>query len=181
MDMRNDALCCAAEFVLATEKYALENKDSLVATVGKLEVVHGAGNVIPGQVTCSLDVRSADEATLSAAVEHIKNTCEAIAANRQISLEWIRILETKSVICDKNLSALLEESISDKKYELVSLVSGAGHDAVPISEIAPVSMLFVRCFEGISHNPLENAALKDIAAAVEVSEQFLSKLILNQS
>jgi allantoate deiminase len=181
MDMRNDALCCAAEFVLATEKYALENKDSLVATVGKLEVVHGAGNVIPGQVICSLDVRSADEATLSAAVQHIKSTCEAIAANRQISLEWNRILETKSVICDKNLSVLLEESISDKKYELVSLVSGAGHDAVPISEIAPVSMLFVRCFEGISHNPLENAALKDIAAAVEVSEQFLSKLILNQS
>lgn len=181
MDMRNDALCCAAEFVLETEKYALENKDSLVATVGKLEVVHGAGNVIPGKVICSLDVRSADEETLSAAIQHLQKTAEGIAANRKISLDWHRILETKSVLCDDKLGAILKQSISDKKYELVSLVSGAGHDAVPISEIAPVSMLFVRCFEGISHNPLENTETKDIAAAVEVSEHFLHQLILNQS
>lgn len=181
MDMRHDALCCASEFALATEAYALENKNNLVATVGKLEVVHAAGNVIAGKVICSLDVRSADASVLSTSLESIKRKCEEICNGRNIMMRWNVILQTKPVICNEQLNALLTQSITEKKYEVVSLVSGAGHDAVPISELAPVSMLFVRCFEGISHNPLENAEIKDIAAAIEVSDNFLNKLILNNS
>lgn len=181
MDMRQDALSCASEFVLATEAYALENKNNLVATIGKLEVVHAAGNVIAGKVICSLDVRSADESILLSSIQQIKKRCEEIGAKRNVNIDWNIILQTKPVICNEQLNALLTQSITEKKYELVSLVSGAGHDAVPISEVAPVSMLFVRCFEGISHNPLENAEIKDIAAAIEVSDHFLNKLILNNS
>ena len=181
MDMRQDALSCASEFVLATEAYALENKNNLVATVGKLDVVHAAGNVIAGKVVCSLDVRSADESILISSIQQTKKRCEEIGAKRNICVDWTVILQTKPVICNKELNALLTQSITEKNYELVSLVSGAGHDAVPISEVAPVSMLFVRCFEGISHNPLENAEIKDIAAAIEVSDHFLNKLILNNS
>ena len=57
------------------------------------------------------------------------------------------------------------------------MVSGAGHDAVPISAVSPVSMLFVRCFKGISHNPLENVELNDLEVAIGVADKFLSKLI----
>lgn len=181
MDMRQDALACTSEFILATEAYALKQKDNLVVTIGKLEVVHAAGNVIPGKVICSLDVRSADETILKTAIQQLKKRSEEICTGRNIRLEWNEILQTKPVHCNNQLNALLTQSITEKKYELVSLVSGAGHDAVPISEVAPISMLFVRCFEGISHNPLENADLKDIAAAVEVSDSFLNKLILNNS
>ena len=55
MDMRNDALCAAAECVLLIERFALANKQNVVATVGKLNVVNAASNVIPGEVVCSLD------------------------------------------------------------------------------------------------------------------------------
>lgn len=181
MDMRKDALCCVSAFVLATETYASEYKNNIVATVGKLEVVHAAGNVIPGKVICSLDVRSADDSVLTTSLEALKKRCEEICMERNIIVDWNIILQTKPVICDEHLNTLLMQSITEKKYEIVSLVSGAGHDAVPISEVAPVSMLFVRCFEGISHNPLENAEIKDIAAAIEVSDHFLNKLILNKS
>jgi allantoate deiminase len=58
----------------------------------------------------------------------------------------------------------------------VELVSGAGHDAVPLSAITPVAMIFVRCFEGISHHPLENVELKDIAASIEVADRFIGAL-----
>ena len=61
--------------------------------------------------------------------------------------------------------------------QIVELVSGAGHDAVPVSEVSPVIMLFVRCFKGISHNPLENVELKDMAAAIKVSDNFIQQLI----
>ena len=62
-------------------------------------------------------------------------------------------------------------------YEVIKLVSGAGHDAVAVAPVAPVAMLFVRCFKGISHNPLENVELKDLAAAVQVSTAFIHSLI----
>lgn len=181
MDMRKDALCCASEFVQATEAFAFAHKDNLVATIGKLDIIHAASNVIPGKVVCSLDIRSADERILKSSIESVKRKCEEICNARNIIMTWKEILQTQPVICDEGLNTLLTQSITEKNYELVSLVSGAGHDAVPISEVAPVSMLFVRCFEGISHNPLENAELKDIAAAVEVSDHFLNQLILNNT
>ena len=59
---------------------------------------------------------------------------------------------------------------------MIELVSGAGHDAVALSEAGPVAMLFVRCFKGISHNPLENVEKKDIAAAMKVTDTFLDLL-----
>jgi len=76
MDMRKDALTCAAEFILATEKFAAINKKNLVATVGKLHIINSAGNVIPGEVICSLDLRSANEAMLSSSFEAIKKIAE---------------------------------------------------------------------------------------------------------
>ncbi len=61
-------------------------------------------------------------------------------------------------------------------YESLQLISGAGHDAVAISAVSPVCMLFVRCFKGISHNPLEAVEKNDLAAALAVAESFIFKL-----
>jgi allantoate deiminase len=177
MDMRNDALACASEFILAAEQFALENKDHLVATVGKLEVIGSASNVVPGEVVFSLDLRSPDEEKLKKAYQHLEGLSEAIAKKRGITPKWNLIQETLPVACDAGLNKMLLQAITASNFELVQLVSGAGHDAVPVSEIAPVSMLFVRCYKGISHNPLENAELADVAAALEVSDNFINQLI----
>ena len=177
MDMRQDALAAASEFVLEVERFAKAHGNGLVATVGKLQVQNAASNVVPGQVTCSLDLRSPHESQLDAGYHLLKKQAEAMAGNRTVGLEWNLIQRSAPVTCDAGLTKLLTQAISDGRYEVVPLVSGAGHDAVPISAVAPVSMLFVRCFEGISHNPLESAEAADIAAAIQVSEQFLSKLI----
>ncbi|HEV8286741.1 MAG TPA: allantoate amidohydrolase [Chitinophagaceae bacterium] len=175
MNMRNDALTCAAEFILDIEKFAKENK--IVATVGKLDITHAATNVIPGEVVCSLDLRSPDENVLSTAYEAIKNKCQAICSYRNIGVDWNLIQETRSTICDKDMKELLARSIKDAGYELVHLVSGAGHDAVAISKVSPAAILFVRCFKGISHNPLENVELNDIAAAIFVCDNFIQQMI----
>ena len=60
---------------------------------------------------------------------------------------------------------------------MIEIESGAGHDAVVISSVAPVSMLFVKCFKGISHNPSEKVEIKDIATALEISDNFIEQLI----
>lgn len=176
MTMRKDGLACAAEFVLAVEKLA-QQYTSLVATVGKLHIIHPASNVIPGEVIVSLDLRSDNEELLLSSYESIKKITEEICQKRNCVLEWNLIQYNKPVICDTNLSRMLVESINKSGHELVTLVSGAGHDAVTISTVAPVSMLFVKCFKGISHNPLENVEPEDIAVAIEVSDNFIHELI----
>ena len=85
--------------------------------------------------------------------------------------------ESKPVTCDANMNRLLATAIRQSGYDVINLVSGAGHDGVAIAPVSPVTMLFVRCYKGISHNPLENVELKDIAAAVDVSAAFIHSLI----
>ncbi|GAB3579577.1 Zn-dependent hydrolase [Hymenobacter daeguensis] len=178
MDMRQDALCAAAEFVLIAEQFALSHGRGLVATVGKLSLSHAASNVIPGDVTCSLDLRSPDATQLADAYAALKTYTEAIATQRNVALDWNLIQETAPAACSAALNETLAEAIADAGHEVVALVSGAGHDAVPISAVAPVTMMFIRCYKGISHNPLEDVELADLAAALEVADRFLHLLRL---
>ncbi|RFM29319.1 M20 family metallo-hydrolase [Chitinophaga silvisoli] len=175
MDMRQDALCCASECILIIEQWALQHCDRVVATVGTLQVVHGASNVIPGEVLCSLDLRSADIDMIREAHVELLAQLNAVCVKRKISFEWHVVQETAPVICDRELSGLLEKSIPSA--EIVKLVSGAGHDAVAVSAIAPVCMLFVRCFKGISHHPLEDVEAADIEVALQVARTFIQQLI----
>ncbi len=181
MKMRTDALCTAAEFILAAEQFAASKKSGVVATVGKIEIQHAASNVIPGKVTCSLDLRSGSKKKLTRAYESLNEICEEICNKRKVYFEWSLIYETAPVSCDETLTKLLKKSIKQKEIEVIELESGAGHDAVSVSTIAPVSMLFVKCFKGISHNPLEKTEVKEIATALEVSDNFIQQLSSNIS
>jgi acetylornithine deacetylase/succinyl-diaminopimelate desuccinylase-like protein len=101
----------------------------------------------------------------------------AICQRRKITFDWQLAQESKPVNCDANTNRLLANAIRQAGYDVINLVSGAGHDAVAIAAVSPVTMLFVRCYKGISHNPLENVELKDLAAAVDVSTAFINSLI----
>jgi allantoate deiminase len=179
MNLRRDALCAAAECISAVEDFAVDHTANIVATVGKLHISNAASNVIPANVTCTLDIRSADNVRLTFACNALKNIISEMCEDRKISFEWKTIQETEPVLCDVNLTNLLKQSIKNAGIEVVELASGAGHDAVPMSAICPVSMLFVRCYEGISHNPLEDVELEDVAAAIEVADNFILNLALN--
>ena len=177
MQMRNDALCAAAEFILEAERFASSHMQQVLATVGTLQIAHAASNVIPGEVSCTLDLRSANQAVLTSCFIYLEQLGEAICQRRKISFTWEPVQETNPVKADANLNRLLTQSVQQAGYEAINLVSGAGHDAVAVAPVSPVAMLFVRCFKGISHNPLENVELNDIAAAVEVSANFIQSLI----
>jgi allantoate deiminase len=176
MDMRKDALCAAAKFILAVEKYALREKRNLLATVGKLTVDCAACNVIPGTVNCTVDIRSDDAEISSDAYEAINYECEKICDKRNIYFEWKLIQEVEPVNCSKKLRRLLANAINEKNIELTNLPSGAIHDAAVISYISPVAMLFVKCFKSIGENCVESVEIKDIAKALEVSDHFILQL-----
>jgi len=153
----------------------LNNK--IVATVGKLHIADAASNTIPGKVSCSLDLRSADETMATEMYEQLKNTCLTVCSKRNIEPEWKLVQQTAPVLCNNDLSALLARAVKDAGHPPVEMISGAGHDGVAVSAVSPVAMLFVRCFKGISHNPLEEVELKDMAAAIKVSDNFIHQLI----
>lgn len=177
MKMRSDALCAAAEFILAVEKLASAKKSNLIATVGNLDIQNPAGNVIPSKVSCTLDFRSTNKKKLSKAYEDLNELCEEICNKRNIYFEWKLLHETNPVYCDERLNKFLKKSIKETKLEVIEMESGALHDGVAIAAVAPVSMLFVKCFKGISHDPLEKVDLKDIATALEISDNFIQQII----
>ncbi|OQP52014.1 Zn-dependent hydrolase [Niastella yeongjuensis] len=177
MDMRKDALCAAAEFILEAERFAASHLQPVVATVGTLQVTHAASNVIPGEVLCTLDLRSANQQVLNSCYTYLEQLGSAICQQRHVEFLWQPIQESPPVTCNTALNYLLAQSVQQSGYEVIKLISGAGHDAVAVAPVAPVAMLFVRCYKGISHNPLENVELKDLAAAVQVSAAFIHSLI----
>jgi len=86
------------------------------------------------------------------------------------------MVATPAVPADPELSALLGDAVEVAGMAVHRLPSGAGHDAAQVTALAPVSMLFVRCKEGISHNPAESVAREDVGAAIEVMRNLLSLL-----
>ncbi len=167
MNLRHDALAGAAELILATEGCGV------LGTVGKLEVAPGASNVIPGHATLTLDVRDQNDACRLAAVRSLRAKAQAIAKRRGLKLTWTPVQQTAAVQCDKTLTQIFSKCVAQRGHEVLKLPSGAGHDAVALSAICPVAMLFVRCKGGISHNPAESVKGGDVRVAVEVLADFI--------
>ena len=176
MDARRDALLAAAEWALGVEAEGLAG-DGLVATVGRFAVGPGAANVIPGLAVASLDLRHPDDATRRAAVASLAALAEEIAAKRGVTVDWAQHTDNVAVAFSPRLQALLAQAVEGTTGAAAPrLASGAGHDAAPLARITDVSMLFVRCQDGISHNPAESVTCADVAAAVAALDRFVDLL-----
>jgi allantoate deiminase len=180
MEGRRDALCAAAEVVLAVEDCARECA-GLVATVGELTAAPGAANVIPGGARLSVDVRHADNAVRRAALQKLEGGLRRIASARGVELSLGVRFEHDAVPCSPQLVEALERAVAAAGVEPLRLVSGAGHDAVQLARVTPVGMLFVRCEGGVSHDPAEAVAEADVAVALEALGRFLCELSIETS
>ena len=175
MEGRRDALCAAAEFVLEVEATAKAEPEA-VATVGEISALPGAINVIPAEATHSLDLRHPEDAARERLRRHLERRAKAIAASRGCEHRWQVRQETPAVPADPKFSALLGRAVEDSGLPVHRLPSGAGHDAAQMAALTPMAMLFVRCKEGISHNPAESVKREDVGAAIEVMGRFLALL-----
>jgi allantoate deiminase len=172
MDLRKDALAAAAVFVSAVEACG-RSTPGLRATVGSLNVSPNAGNVVPGEVRLSIDVRHTDDAVRALAVEGLFATARAMADERGLQLKIEPSLEQVAVHCSTNLSARLAAAMEAEGHPPEPVVSGAGHDAVVMADFCPTTMLFVRSPGGVSHHPAESVRREDVRAALAVMIRFL--------
>jgi allantoate deiminase len=168
MRLRRDALAGAAECIVAVEEFCRSDRDGLVGTVGYVDAMPGATNVIPGQVSFTLDLRAPTDAHRKLAVADIARRLEAIAKRRKLGLQIDVTHENRTVPCAPWLKAQVAEAIAAEGYRVFELPSGAGHDGMAMIDIADVGMMFVRCRGGVSHHPDEHVDKADADAGARV-------------
>lgn len=156
MDARHDALVGAARFVTELRDRAREDGE-LRATVGALEPVPGAANVIPGEAVLSVDLRSTSEDGLDMAVSKARELAKGIAAEEELHYELVELYRHSPLPMDGELIDLLEASAAEAGARTMRLPSGAAHDASVIGRHVPAGMLFVPSHDGISHAPDEHS------------------------
>lgn len=176
MGHRKDALAAAAEWMVLVETLTREQGGNLVATVGTLRCAPGAVNVIPGEVTLTLDIRGPNDQPLDALLNRLLTRAQDIAARRQLQFSAEEFYRIAATACDSELQRVLSEAVQEVQGRSVSLPSGAGHDAIAIAERWPSAMLFVRCKGGISHHPAESVTADDVALAIDAYSRAVLKL-----
>lgn len=176
MSHRKDALAAAAEWMVLVETLTREQGGNLVATVGTLRCAPGAVNVIPGEVTLTLDIRGPNDQPLDALLSRLLASAQEIAARRQLQFSAEEFYRIAATACDSELQRVLSEAVQEVQGRSVSLPSGAGHDAIAIAECWPSAMLFVRCKGGISHHPAESVTADDVALAIDAYSRAVLKL-----
>jgi allantoate deiminase len=178
MRLRCDALAGAAECIIAIEEFCRTDRD-LVGTVGSIDAMHGAANVIPGQVSFTVDIRTASDSRRELAVADIVGQIEAIAKRRGL-VSRVRVTHKNSTVpCAPWLKRQVAAAISGEGYRLFELPSGAGHDGMAMVEIADVGMIFVRCRGGVSHHPDEHVDVADADVGARVLLRFIENFTPN--
>jgi allantoate deiminase len=175
MHLRHDALAAAAEWIAAVETTA-RDEDGLVATVGKIDLKPNAGNVVPGQVDLSLDLRHMKDATRHHWAKHLAAAAQLAARKRGVEVEWTLKLDQAAVELDPYLSSQLDAALEDAGFPPMQMPSGAGHDAMIMAARVPTAMLFLRSPGGISHHPDEAVREDDVEASLLVARKFLERL-----
>lgn len=168
MALRRDALAGAAECIGAIEQLCRTDESGLVGTVGFIQARPGATNVIPGEVSFTIDMRAPTDMHRQRAVTDVVRQIEAIARRRQLALQLDVTHENRTAPCAPWLKEQIAQAIGAEGFSVFELPSGAGHDGMAMIDIADVGMIFVRCRDGISHHPDEHVELADADAGARV-------------
>ena len=165
MDGRSDALCAAAEIILALESAARDARDA-VCTVGRLVVEPGGTNVIPARAVFTIDMRSPDDAKIDAIERALQGAVEKARSGRKVRVEIAALERRTATPMDGRMREALRSAIAATGEAAVDVPSGAGHDAMCLARVAPAAMLFVPSIGGASHVDEERTADADLELGI---------------
>ena len=175
MNLRRDALAATAVVIGSIEREAGRTGTS-VGTVGQLDLSPGGINIVPGQVTFSLDLRDIDEGVRNEVEARIMHEAALLCEKRGVELETKTLQRLPPAPCSALVRDAAREACKTLGFESFGLASGAGHDGMHLTELCPVGMIFVRSKGGLSHNPAEYSSKDDCAAGAEVLYRTLLQL-----
>ena len=176
MNKRRDALFGAAQVVLGVRGIGLKHMPG-VATVGQIKALPGAVNVIPGEVTLSIEVRDLSQQTIDTMVQEARKLVAGVCQESGLQWESVLLKNSEPSLTDAGLKKIMWEEIEALELKGLSMPSGAGHDAQSLALIMPAAMLFVPSIDGISHSPFEECRPEDIEAGVSALYKAVERLI----
>lgn len=177
MDLRHDAFQGVTEFAGKIEQVLTEQGSSLsVATIGRIELLPGAANVIPGEARFSLEFRDVDKNKLQQLAEAFRTTLSAIAESRGLALEISLSSNIVPVACNETIQNLIAQTASRFNLPVYRMPSGAAHDTQKLAQITAAGMIFVPSKAGRSHCAAEWTSWDDIEAGANVLLNSLYQL-----
>jgi len=176
MNQRQDALLAAAKFIEAVNRVVTSIPGRQVGTVGRIQALPGAPNVIPGKVILSLELRDLGAAKIQMLYQKIRTEADQIAHTNKVTFDFKEINVNIPAPTDARIRSLINDSAKDLELSTKQMPSGAGHDAQDMARLAPVGMIFIPSVGGISHSPKEFSRLRDILNGANVLLHTLLKL-----
>ncbi|MEM6318965.1 MAG: Zn-dependent hydrolase [Bacteroidota bacterium] len=137
-------------------------------TVGYLTATPGVKNTVPGQLTISIDIRHPNEATLTEMDRLLRQIIAEEIEDSPVEAELVDVWYSPPVIFAEKCIDAVRKATQKLGIPAKEMVSGAGHDAVYVAKVAPTSMIFIPCKDGLSHNELESAKREDVIDGANV-------------
>lgn len=177
MSERRDAFAACCEIALVLEHLAKTSESEYAtATVGYVNVIPGAENVIPGKVCFSIDIRDSDYSSKRKLTGKLQDEIREIEKRRGVSVSLTPGSDEIPAVCDPAIIQEIRKSCEKNNTLYTMVISGAYHDSMIVSSFAPVGMIFVPSKNGISHSPDEWTDFQDIAKGVDVLAETLLNL-----
>jgi N-carbamoyl-L-amino-acid hydrolase len=168
MNNRQDALLAAAKFIQAVNRIVTSVPGRQVGTVGRINALPGAPNVIPGKVVLSLELRDLDAAKIKMLYDKIYAEAQQIASESKTKFDFKEINVNTPAPTNQFIRSDITEAARGLGLSTKLMPSGAGHDAQDMARLGAVGMIFIPSVGGISHSPREFSHPEDIANGANV-------------
>ncbi|MFJ8246453.1 M20 family metallo-hydrolase [Peribacillus asahii] len=178
MNTRQDALVGAAEIIVALNEIAKQDPSApTVSTVGTIDVFPQSRNIIPEKVEFTVDLRDIDIQRRDQYEAQLRKCIQHTADKHQLSYEIIEDTKSEPRYCAEWIKDSIRNECEERGMKVPELMSGPFHDSLMMSYACDYGMIFVRCKDGISHNPAEYASYDDLAIGTDVMYGTVLKMI----
>lgn len=178
MPMRRDALLGAARVITGLNEIARQDPTSpTVGTVGHVEVFPNSRNIIPERVRFTIDLRDIELERRNRCEAALRKVLDETASEYGLTYTISVDTDSEPRYCADAIMQIMREESSKLQLNPPELMSGPFHDALALSYVCDYGMIFVRCKDGISHNPLEFSTHEDIALGTELLYQTMRRLM----
>lgn len=176
MSLRHDPAYVASAISVFLRNLATEMGGHQVCTVGKIDLFPNLINVIPARAVMTVDVRNTDEALLQLAEQRLREFFSDLEAQEGVHITTRQLARFEPVEFDKKIVEMVAQIARQHHQSVMTLPSGAGHDAQMLARVCPTGMIFVPSVNGISHNPAEHTDAHDLEAGANILFHLMLQL-----
>jgi len=168
MRMRKNAGRGLALITELVHEIAMKHQPNAVGAIGHIDVYPNSRNIIPGQIVCTVDMRTHLIDILEDMVSEFEERAPKLCSDIGVEFECSIVGQFNPPAFDEDCVSAVREAAVELGYSHMNIVSGAGHDACWINDLAPTAMIMCPCEDGLSHNEAEEISKEWAQAGTDV-------------